>query len=34
MRIKEIIADEHIHKMELYEKNAIIHGQRKDVMKI
>ena len=30
----EIIADEHIHKMELYEKNAITHGQRKDVMKI
>ena len=30
----EIIADEHIRKMELYEKNAIIHGQRKDVMKI
>jgi len=30
----EIIAEEHIHKMELYEKNAITHGQRKDVMKI
>ena len=30
----EIIADEHIHKIELYEKNAITHGQRKDVMKI
>jgi len=30
----EIIADEHIHKIELYEKNAITHGQRKDIMKI
>jgi len=30
----EIIAEEHIHKIELYEKNAITHGQRKDVMKI
>ena len=30
----KIISNEHIRKMELYEKNAIIHGQRKDVMKI
>ena len=30
----EIIADEHIHKIELYEKNAITHGHRKDVMRI
>jgi hypothetical protein len=28
----EIIANEHIHKIELYEKNAVIQGQRNDVM--
>ena len=30
----EIIAEEHMHKIESYEKNTITHGHRKDVMRI